>query len=548
MARFAFTLTLISALAFLPVTLSSQGVPLESILRDGVRKEPSGSAPSGQQKADTAPVAAPQKPQARQPAIVPRQAGPAGTRSAAGEKLPFSMQLAAGWQASLTPESGVLARSPDGKSVVAILPVMNLGSQPPGDWLRRNGARVLSRYLPEATVSALYPSKLGANGVLVSLSYNPGGGPGRSNALLFAHGDVGTLYIVGAPAQVFERQRPAMLAMLRSFSFRGEPLASGQARQTVAEVQELRYRKHRDPNEGAFTLDVPANWTVEGGTVRRSEVDLNTYIKATSPEGLVVMLGDEYIPKFTTPNPTFEMAGLREGSQYSPFPGNVMIVQRYLPGPVYAQYHAGQFIRKMGIANAQIGQPKERPELNQKIAAIGVTTTAGEVQFRGARGTQQCEGYVLAATSIMVMPGQDSGMWNVQSLVSYIAPAGKSATARAVVARMLSSIQMNPQWVAQQRQSSSNTYRAVKETNEYISNLFRETREQQQRVQDRQNREFGDYIRGVVRLRDTETGEVLEGRAGNNYYWRIRHTDTLVGSDISSPPPNIDLTEMEQVR
>jgi hypothetical protein len=148
----------------------------------------------------------------------------------------------------------------------------------------------------------------------------------------------------------------------------------------------------------------------------------------------------------------------------------------------------------------------------------------------------------------MTMQGVEGGVWNITMLVSYLAPRGTTSIAHAAIAHMVSSIQMNPRWVSQQRQMTAETYRAVKETNDYIAGVFRETNEYRQRVQDRQHREFGDVIRGVVRLRDNESGEELEGKAGNNYYWRVRNTGTIVGSDVPSPPPNIDVMELEQVR
>lgn len=532
------SLTFLYLLFLLPLALCSQGIPLESILRDGVKPNPSASSPGGEAPGRGEPTAPPAK---------PLQSG-AGDSRAGGGGLPFAMKLAPGWRARLSEESGAVAQSPDGRSIVAILPVMNMGRQSPAEWLKKNGAGLLSRYLPNASLSAIYPSKLGTSGALVALSYEAGGQQGKSSALLYTHGGDGTLYVVGSPVNRFEQDKQSMLAMLRSFTFNGAPSDAAALENRSVAVPQLSYRKYRDPNEGAFTLDVPANWKVEGGIVRRSEVDINSYVQAVSPEGLVVVIGDANIPKFTTPTQMLAMSGLGEGARYSPFPGNVMIVQRYIPGAAYAHLHAGHFAQRMGVSGLRIHQPRERAELRKTIPSIGVTTTGGDVRFGGTRSASACEGYVLASTSIMTMQGVEGGMWNVQSLVSYVGPAGMGAIAEAVIARMLGSIQMNPHWVAQQRRESAEAYRAVKETNDYIAGLFRETREYQQRVQDRQNREFGDYIRGVVRLRDTESGEVFEGRAGNNYYWRIRHSDTLVGSDISVPPPNIDLTEMEQVR
>jgi hypothetical protein len=393
---------------------------------------------------------------------------------------------------------------------------------------------------------------MGAGGALASLEFDSAGRPGKSSVLLFTHAGMGTLYVIGASAHHFDASRGALLSILRSFSFRGEraegpgPQASPQAAPQAAAA--LSWRKFQDPAEQAFTVDVPSNWKVDGGLVRKSTVDVNTFIRVISPEGVVVVLGDSNLQRYVIPTQTLEWTGLREGSQYSPFPGNVMIVSRYLPGAAYAQMHAARVAQAYGLADFRMGQPRARTDVDQNIPSIGTQIRGGEVDFTALSNQRPTEGYVMAATSVMTMQGVEGGIWNVQILITYLAPRGMSATARAVVSRMMATIQLNPQWVRQQRQMTEQTYRAVRETNEYISKLFRETFEERQRIQDRQNREFGDVIRGVVRLRDPESGEVLEGRAGNNYYWRVRHTDTLIGSDLPDPPPNVDVTELEQVR
>ncbi|MCU0226711.1 MAG: hypothetical protein MUF01_03660 [Bryobacterales bacterium] len=523
------------------VGLHAQGLPLEQVLKNGVKRPaPAKEAPAA---SPTVQQAKPRPPASASPSVT---AGTAGSPRSA--QLPFSFQLAPGWQARFTQDNAALASSADGASTVAVLPVMGIGSASPSEWMRQHGATLLARYLPNATLDALYPSRLGRSGLLATISFARGQQTGKGSVMLFSQDGMGTLYLMGAPASRFLRDQPTMLAMLRSFRFQGERSGAANTDQRPP-PPEPSYIPFRDPHEGAFTLDVPSNWKIEGGVVRRSEVDINTYVRATSPNGIVVTLGDEYIPRFIVPTATLASLGMGEGGRYSPFPGNVLIVQRYLPGAVYAHHHVASFAQRMGLTSPRIEQPRDRRELFKQLPSIGLTTTGGDVRFRARRGSMDYEGYVLAATSLMMAPGQqDGGIWYVQSLVSYVTPPGGGDLASAVVARMLSSIRMNPQWVAQQRQTSAETYRQVKETNDYIAGLFRETREHRQQIQDRQQREFGDIIRGVVRLRDTETGEVFEGKAGNNYYWRVRHSDTLIGSDLHSPPPNIDLTELEQLR
>ncbi|HBY63998.1 MAG TPA: hypothetical protein DEH78_29595, partial [Solibacterales bacterium] len=111
-----------------------------------------------------------------------------------------------------------------------------------------------------------------------------------------------------------------------------------------------------------------------------------------------------------------------------------------------------------------------------------------------------------------------------------------------------STFRVSPQWFGAQQQTTAETSRIVSQTNEQISRTISDSYWSRQRTQDRTNRNFSDSIRGVVRLRDPDTGEELEGTAGKNYYWRVRGTNTIVGQDTPTPPPTIDVTELEQVR
>jgi hypothetical protein len=153
---------------------------------------------------------------------------------------------------------------------------------------------------------------------------------------------------------------------------------------------------------------------------------------------------------------------------------------------------------------------------------------------------------VLAATKLTAMYG--TAMWNVTSLHGYLAPVEQVGTAMAALERMLQTTQVNPQWFAQQQQTTARTSEITREANDRISRIITDSYWSRQRVQDRTNQNYSDAIRGVVRLRDPSSGEELEGRAGNNYYWRIRGTDTLIGNDTGTPPPQIDVTELQQIQ
>jgi hypothetical protein len=141
-----------------------------------------------------------------------------------------------------------------------------------------------------------------------------------------------------------------------------------------------------------------------------------------------------------------------------------------------------------------------------------------------------------------------TALWQVPILAGFVASREQAATAVAVMQRLFETFEINSEWFARQQATTAQTSAIVTETNEHVSRIITESYWKRQRAQDRMAENFSDYLRGRVRLRDPETGEELEGRAGNNYYWRIRGTRTIVGNDTGTPPPSIDVTELEQVR
>ena len=99
-----------------------------------------------------------------------------------------------------------------------------------------------------------------------------------------------------------------------------------------AESNVLQYVRWTDPREYAFSLDVPQGWQIHGGMFRTGPLDTRPAIDMISPDNQIrVTAGDASIPTFTEPNPMFMMAGLTEGSWYSPGYGTQMMVWRYLP-------------------------------------------------------------------------------------------------------------------------------------------------------------------------------------------------------------------------
>jgi hypothetical protein len=460
------------------------------------------------------------------------------------------MNLPPGWRSQLTRGQSVVAQSGDGSSVVVIAPVMAPPQLTATEFLQRYAAAGVKGFINEPALAGVYPSRLGKVGAMALLRYRSPAGPATAKVLLFLSGGVGTMYLIGAPDASFSQQQPVLVSILRSFSFDGQRPPDGASPGDGAPPREpsLQYTKFVDPYERSFSCDVPAGWAVKGGLIRKNTVDVRGFLRINSPDGSIALfVGDPEIGTFVAPTQTLGMSGFREGSTYSPGYGTVMVVRRYIQGLQFAQEYAGRFAQSIGAQGLRGRDAKPRNDLSGQqngIAQQGVT--AGEVSFTCMRNGAESAGYVLAATSYTGMEG--AGIWNVTTLLGYVAPVNQVSVAQAAMAHIMQTFQVSQQWYGQQQQTTAQTSAIVSETNQRVSQIITDSYWSRQRSQDRTNQNFSDHIRGVVRLKDPDSGEELEGTAGKNYYWRVRGTNTVVGSDQPSPPTQIDVTELEQVR
>lgn len=188
-----------------------------------------------------------------------------------------------------------------------------------------------------------------------------------------------------------------------------------------------------DPREQAFSIEAPANWRTDGGTVRRGATDLVHTWSTAAPDGSArVVAGDAEIPTFTLPNQMLAMAGLREGSWYSPGYGVRMMVQRYMPGAAFAKWYVQTRVAP-GCTNLQFMAEKDRTQdlsaINAQYAqfqamGINLQMSAGEVSFRCVRAGQPVSGYYFATTLLTNSIQAGNGIWAVDQLVGWVANPG----------------------------------------------------------------------------------------------------------------------------
>src|ERR1700760_4192537 len=203
----------------------------------------------------------------------------------------------------------------------------------------------------------------------------------------------------------------------------------------------LLFTPWRDPKEGAFTLNVPQGWQIGGGTVRDSSIDPRHILPATSPDGgIQILMGDNSLIPREVPNQGLVYAGMREGQVTR----RAEFAQPYIRGTLCRQAQITSFGT---LADAT-------RQLNQQAIAYGrsmgssAQASVGEAGFRC--GSQI--GYVRAST---VVGGSANGaqVWGVLELSGFIVTnPGQALFARYILNNIVSSLQMDQQWLAHQAQ------------------------------------------------------------------------------------------------
>jgi len=301
-----------------------------------------------------------------------------------------------------------------------------------------------------------------------------------------------------------------------------------------------------DPKEQAFSLDVPVNWRMEGGTFRRAAVDLVHAFSMTAPDGSIRLTGgDPEMPPFTMPNQMLAMAGFREGSWYSPGYGVRMMVRRYMPGLAFVKSYVQSKVAQ-GCTNLQFTQEQDRTRefaaVNAQYAqfrqmGMNLQLTGGDVSFTCERGGQPVTGYYFA-TTVMTQTG-GNGIWMVDQLYGYTAQGGAEEEAARALSLVLETFQFNPQWLQMQQGVAMQTSKIVSQTQTEISRISRSSFENRQRVTSEATRKFSNAMLGLVDARDPATGREMKVDNAANYHW-IDNSGRIIGTQTDTKPAGVD--------
>lgn len=259
-------------------------------------------------------------------------------------------------------------------------------------------------------------------------------------------------YFMAAPQERYAMLEPIFAQIVESFTVTGVPA-------TATDLADLPFVTWEDPDESAYTVAVPADWTVRGGLERVSSLDARPWLFATSPdEEIILMLGSDSVPLFLVPSAALAAQGYTEGDSYS-VADTAFVLQSYTPGEQFAERYG---LERLGLDACEMNEGAPLPELQSAIStyvranrleAYGTRQDIGAITYTCGAGNEMRSGYLLAFTVLAAQQGVE--VWQVASLIGYEAPPARLPEAQALLAQVIASWQLNADWLAQQPETSA---------------------------------------------------------------------------------------------
>lgn len=239
----------------------------------------------------------------------------------------------------------------------------------------------------------------------------------------------------------------------------------------------VEYIKLEDPQENAFSVEMPKGWNNQIGLVRVSESQTYTCGVAVSPDNKTrIFFGDPNIPNFTTPNPSI---GLDE--RFSTATNRVM---NYVPAEQFvANYTKNAFGKNEAFKIIAIRPNNERlQKIKNMIASNGMGSyTKAEcvdVVFEYSQNGELYQGTVSGNALDL------SSLWTVE-VSGFTTPKSQFDDTREIIEAIAASLKTNPQWRQKQDQAfAARMQRQQIESNQKMQQL---TAAHNQRMNDIQN-------------------------------------------------------------
>lgn len=338
--------------------------------------------------------------------------------------------------------------------------------------------------------------------------------------VLSINGDGKSYFVSGfaAPRDQLKDSMPDLAKALASFTYDAKLKNPNKISNLVHMVS------WKDPKEGAFTVDVPKGWNIDGGVVR-PYIDAALKIIVTSGDK-GIQVENPYPPIYTAPNQVLTFAGFTEGSRYNPSGG---IAQDMIVMPEKnAQNYINTILAKK--LNLKVDSIKSRDDLIAKAPkpSYVTQTTAAEATLSGDGKIHK----VIVIEQGLGMAGV--GLWTV-GLTHYWAPENEIGKVEEIATAIDQSFKLDQTWVKNEQIQIAKRSQIISQTQAEISDIISSTFEYRSSTQDKMANKWSDAILGVQDVYNPSTGENYTVPNTSKYYW-TDGLNTVVGTDTHDSP------------
>lgn len=333
--------------------------------------------------------------------------------------------------------------------------------------------------------------------------------------------------------------------------FAGWAPASTTPKLVPASASELNWVRYTDRAEGAFSMEVPVGWQVQGGMYRFGYFDVRWMMDIRSLDGkIIIRIDDATVPPYALPSPNTGSPGMPyfKPQQFQ------MVVDNYREAQSYAETYAQH--RFSSVCQS----------LAPRQSAWAPTMPAAWLRFPGDQTTQATVTYDCATTdgpriaTVFARSNLHSkaNLWNVDPIISIITTPEAGSLAQSMTQHMIGSWQENPKWDEYQKQMTQMGLNQIRASfGQFMQQMqvFHKQREaamnqqvahyeSQQQGQAQQVSGWGESLTGLTTVRDSATGTEFQIFSGPKANYYTNGNGVTINSNLS---PGADFHQIDEV-
>lgn len=300
--------------------------------------------------------------------------------------------------------------------------------------------------LPKAIILNIQQIAAQPDQVEATLNYSAATGMGTAGLACQVEEGNGLLFLAATPNTQYDAVWPTLVAILGTVSF-------GDAVQPVIQPgvpydANITYQPWIDPIEGAFTLDVPAGWTVQGGLFTIADT-WRPLVQIISPDQMMMInIGRAEVNWFLQPTPELEAQGYPAGSVMYNDNGFMIMVDYYQTGAEAARALVEWALGDV-CETLEFTVQRELDDLSGLNQDQAMYISAGEVAFVCALQGVDMAGYYFVTTQATNHPTLGE-LWLYDELVGYLTLRERTNEAGAIMTHAYQSMALNQVWVDMQ--------------------------------------------------------------------------------------------------